>query len=351
GPWRTVQLNITGQVPAMASGKVPLVSASAPQEGKASLVPEQEVLSEMPTQSVNTGPWRAVQPPAAGQSPSGKVPAVSATAPQEEKTVSISKEHPPVGSRSQSDTVKSSGEDLSSLVKAYSWWSQPGIASSPELQTKRTQLDRPEVPRESLRLADPDTVKWADDPSIPYSLSTKSPAPSKGASRKVNRRRAVAMLAAGGVAIAVGVAALNLDTLQHLLGIAPNQAQTQSDTAGKLIQSQTHTGQTKTQGHMGTVIGQTTMALNSANSFKNPADGQGGLLIHLPNSKFVAYERACTHEQVPVNYNPATKQLVCPAHGAIFDPANGGAVVQGPATKPLPSVKISVNGDGTITTI
>jgi Rieske Fe-S protein len=100
---------------------------------------------------------------------------------------------------------------------------------------------------------------------------------------------------------------------------------------------------------MATIIGQTTMALNSANSFKNPADGQGSVLIHLPNSKFVAYERACTHEQVPVNYNPVTKQLVCPAHGAIFDPANGGAVLQGPATKPLPSVKISVNGDGTIT--
>ncbi|HEY4036770.1 MAG TPA: protein kinase [Ktedonobacteraceae bacterium] len=352
GPWRAVQLSVTGQVPAMASGKVPSVLASASQEGKASLVPEQEAISEMPTQSINTGPWRAVQPSATGQSPSGKVPSVSASAPQEEKTSSTSKEHPLVGSRSQSDTVKSSGEDLSSLVKAYSWWSQPGIASSPELQTKRTQHDRPEVPRESLHLADPDTVKWVDDPSIP-SLSTKSTAASKGASRKVNRRRAVAMLAAGGVAVAVGAAALNLDTLQHLLGIAPNQAQTQSDTAGKLIQSQTHTGQakTQTQGHMATIIGQTTMALNSANSFKNPADGQGSVLIHLPNSKFVAYERACTHEQVPVNYNPATKQLVCPAHGAIFDPANGGAVLQGPATKPLPSVKISVNGDGTITTM
>jgi len=135
------------------------------------------------------------------------------------------------------------------------------------------------------------------------------------------------------------------------LGMVPHQ--TQPDATGKLVQSQksqtTTNGKLQTQGHMGTVVGQATMALNSASSFNNPADDQGSLLIHLPNNNFVAYEKACTHEQVPVYYNPATKQLVCPAHGAIFDPANGGAVVQGPATKPLPSVKISVNSDGTIT--
>jgi hypothetical protein len=46
----------------------------------------------------------------------------------------------------------------------------------------------------------------------------------------------------------------------------------------------------------GTVIGSTTQATNSAVSFTNPTDGQGSLLIHLPNGKFVACERACTHQ-------------------------------------------------------
>jgi serine/threonine protein kinase/Rieske Fe-S protein len=349
GPWRAVRPTPAEQSPMMQSGKVPSVSMPASQEAKPSLVPEQNVIAAMPTQSINTGSWRAVRPPAAGQPPmmqSGKVPSVSTSAPQQEYSSFASKEQSSVGSGSQSSNVKSNGEDLSSLVNAYSWWSQPGVALPPKPQIKQTPLDHPELPREFLRLADPDTVKWGDDSSIPY----KSAPVSNITSRKVNRRRAVALLATGGVAVAIGAAALNLGMLQHLLGMAPNQAQKQSDTAGKLIPSQANTnGNHQTQGHMGTVIGQTTMALNSANSFKNPADGQGSLLIHLPNNKFVAYEQACTHEQVPVYYNPTTKQLVCPAHGAIFDPANDGAVVQGPAMKPLPSVKISVNDDGTIT--
>src|SRR5258708_6580198 len=394
GHWRTVLPSVTGQSPAVISGKFPSASTSASQKGSISLTPEQEVVSEMPTQSVNTGHWRTVLPRVTGQSPAviiGKFPSASTPASQEGKAPFAAEEAlisgiPSVAPSSQEMTqlikqeqrasaasglqsgkaqsIPGSDENLSSLAKAYSWWSQPGVASPPEPQTKQTQLDRPQTPRESLRLTDRDTAKWPDDPSIPYSLSTKFAPASEIASRKVNRRRAIALLAGGGVAAAVGAAALNLDRLQHLFGIAakqiqtqPNaakQIQTQPNTAGMQTQSQMHTAQNGSlhlQEHTGTIIGQTSMALNSANSFTNPADGQGSLLIHLPDNRFVAYEKACTHEQVPVAYNPATKQLVCPAHGAIFDPANGGAVVQGPAMKPLPSVKISVNGDGTITAI
>jgi serine/threonine protein kinase len=100
----------------------------------------------------------------------------------------------------------------------------------------------------------------------------------------------------------------------------------------------------------GPVIGSTSQPVNTSKSFRNPADGNGSLLIHLPNSNFVACEMACTHEGVNVYYDAGTHQLVCPAHGAIFDPANGFSVLQGPANTPLPGVSIHVNGDGTITT-
>ncbi|MBE3561821.1 MAG: Rieske 2Fe-2S domain-containing protein, partial [Ktedonobacteraceae bacterium] len=58
-----------------------------------------------------------------------------------------------------------------------------------------------------------------------------------------------------------------------------------------------------------------------------------------------------THENVNVNYDPGSHLLVCPAHGAIFDPANGGKVIQGPATRPVASVKLRVNADGSVSTV
>src|SRR6266566_5026596 len=105
--------------------------------------------------------------------------------------------------------------------------------------------------------------------------------------------------------------------------------------------------------HTGTVIGYTSQATNSAKSFSNPADGQGSLLIRLPNGNFVACERACTHAGVAVNYDSGSHQLLCPAHGAIFDPPNGFSHVSGSGPSglnPLPQVSIRVNAGGTIST-
>jgi len=95
------------------------------------------------------------------------------------------------------------------------------------------------------------------------------------------------------------------------------------------------------------------MSNNSSINFTNPADGQGSLLIHLPNGNFVACERSCTHAGVAVNYNAGQQQIVCPAHGAIFNPANGFSQVPGSGPSNLRSlsqVTIRVNADGTITT-
>jgi serine/threonine-protein kinase len=105
-----------------------------------------------------------------------------------------------------------------------------------------------------------------------------------------------------------------------------------------------------TPSHTGTVIGHTSQATNSAVRFTNPADGNGSLLIHLSNGNFVACERACTHAGVPVDYNPGSGKLVCPAHGAVFNPLNGFSHVSGPGNGPLATVTIRVNSDGTITT-
>ncbi len=53
----------------------------------------------------------------------------------------------------------------------------------------------------------------------------------------------------------------------------------------------------------------------------------------------VAFSAICTHMGCQVA--PAGNQLACPCHGSHFD-ALTGAVLQGPATKPLPSVPVHV---------
>src|ERR671913_113510 len=70
--------------------------------------------------------------------------------------------------------------------------------------------------------------------------------------------------------------------------------------------------------------------------------GNPALLIHLDSGDFVAYSAICTHQGCDVAYQGG--QIACPCHGSVFDPANGGAVVTGPATTPLPEIPVKVQG-------
>jgi Rieske Fe-S protein len=82
------------------------------------------------------------------------------------------------------------------------------------------------------------------------------------------------------------------------------------------------------------------VAPGSAVEFKD--SGQPALLVHLDSGDFVAYSAVCTHQGCTVAYRGG--QLACPCHGSIFDPANGAAVVSGPARRPLPEVPVEVSG-------
>lgn len=52
-----------------------------------------------------------------------------------------------------------------------------------------------------------------------------------------------------------------------------------------------------------------------------------------------AFSRSCTHQGAFVSAN-SSGQLACPSHGAIFD-ASTGAVIEGPATRPLTQYRAS----------
>ena len=57
----------------------------------------------------------------------------------------------------------------------------------------------------------------------------------------------------------------------------------------------------------------------------------------------VAFNTRCTHAGAPTNVSGT--QLLCPAHGSIFNPENG-EVIRGPALDPLKSYqKIEINGE------
>ncbi|MBV9229367.1 MAG: Rieske 2Fe-2S domain-containing protein [Chloroflexi bacterium] len=93
----------------------------------------------------------------------------------------------------------------------------------------------------------------------------------------------------------------------------------------------------------GTIAQVSAVPHNSAVSFTIPSTGDPGVLVHLNNGQFVAYDALCTHAGCQVDYDPSSQLLLCPCHGAAFDPAKGGAVVQPPASTPLAAVTIRVD--------
>ena len=72
--------------------------------------------------------------------------------------------------------------------------------------------------------------------------------------------------------------------------------------------------------------------------------------MKLQDGTYAAYDAVCTHEGCKVGWDAQDGVMLCPCHGAAFDPNDHGAVLQGPTNTPLPELPIVVDQQaGTIT--
>lgn len=77
--------------------------------------------------------------------------------------------------------------------------------------------------------------------------------------------------------------------------------------------------------------------------FTDPTSGDPAVLVALADGTIVAFDAVCTHAACTVAFDRLSGNLLCPCHGAIFDPAHGARVVDGPTDQPLQSLPIRID--------
>jgi len=112
---------------------------------------------------------------------------------------------------------------------------------------------------------------------------------------------------------------------------------------GRLAQKGTSTASTSTGSSSAKqLIKLADLPVGQTHEFVN-ADGQPAIVFRTKNGVF-AYSEVCTHQGCTVSYSPPDKALICPCHGAAYDPFNSAAVLGGPTNTPLSSIKVAVSG-------
>lgn len=75
--------------------------------------------------------------------------------------------------------------------------------------------------------------------------------------------------------------------------------------------------------------------------------GQQVVLTRDPGGTVHGFSAICTHQGCTVD-SVQNGTIMCPCHGSRFN-ADTGAVTEGPATRPLPAVPVTVRGTGIYT--
>lgn len=83
--------------------------------------------------------------------------------------------------------------------------------------------------------------------------------------------------------------------------------------------------------------------VGQARRFQVRSTGDPGVIVRLPDGSVAAYDAVCTHQGCTVRYDRPSGLLLCPCHGAAFDPGNHAEVVGGPTDVPLPELPIKID--------
>jgi thiosulfate dehydrogenase [quinone] large subunit len=205
-------------------------------------------------------------------------------------------------------------------------------------------LDRPHTampPGQSYAARDLRTSSWQGNAQQYMSATVQS---------KQEARRNFLLGTIAGMSTLAGLGLVG-STLNTLFSKAQNTT-TQTNTPPTDTTQNGNPSHGASTGSGGVIAQVSAVARNTSTPFTIRSTGDPGLLIHLPNDQFVAYDATCTHLGCPVTYDPTSHHLVCPCHGATYDPAQQAAVLAGPTTIPLTALAIHIDSaTGAITLV
>lgn len=71
--------------------------------------------------------------------------------------------------------------------------------------------------------------------------------------------------------------------------------------------------------------------------------GDPAIIVKLQDGTYAAFDAICTHEGCKVGWDSRDGVMLCPCHGAAFDPNDHGAVLAGPTRQPLPELALDID--------